>query len=281
VDDSKDIPGWDTAEVDDSAWGGVAVYPLSSFKTNVSISADAMEPTVRHSTVAAKSVASAAGSASNAGPIWLVEMDELFTGWFEVSNMKGAPNSTVRFRVSTTAGVPVEYGMEDFYTFGSSGTGKFRMRFAYHEIQFITISGLDTKPGLGDVVGIRLTSLGKRTGDFSCSSELISRMYDTVLYRAYAIRVSMGNSHAMHPWLNPFGGCRQTPILKISLPTNESEGALINVCFFFKKLYCCVRCSMPVPVVSAPCARARGHTLDCEQLPRPDDGWHDGRLPAP
>jgi alpha-L-rhamnosidase len=105
-------------------------------------------------------------------------MEELYTGWFEVRNMKGEPNTTVHFQISTTAGKPVEFGMTDSYTFGSSGSGTFRMRFAYHEIRYITITGLKTQPAPSDVVGYRLTSLGKRTGDFSCSSELISAMYN-------------------------------------------------------------------------------------------------------
>ena len=50
-----------------------------------------------------------------------------------------------------------------------------------HEIQYIQISGLKYKPALADVIGFRLTSLGKRTGDFSSSSELITKMYDTTV----------------------------------------------------------------------------------------------------
>ena len=101
----------------------------------------------------------------NAGPsppgppppgTWLVTMRELYTGWFEVNNMKGPAGSTVNFQVSTTAGKPLEYGMADSYTFGPSGTGSFRMRFAYHEIHYITITGLEAAPGPSDVVGHRI-----------------------------------------------------------------------------------------------------------------------------
>jgi hypothetical protein len=113
--------------------------------------------------------------------VWLVTMNELYTGWFEVRNMKGPPNSTVHFQVSTTAGKTVEFGMRDSYTFGPSGSGDFRMRFAYHEIYYITITGLETMPSPQDVIGYRLTSLGKRTGDFACSSELISQIYNTTV----------------------------------------------------------------------------------------------------
>ena len=55
VDDSKDIPNWNTADLDDSKWSVPVVVPLPP---NVIISADSMEGTRRHSTVAAAKVAS-------------------------------------------------------------------------------------------------------------------------------------------------------------------------------------------------------------------------------
>eukprot|EP00035_Acanthoeca_spectabilis_P003991 m.97489 g.97489 ORF g.97489 m.97489 type:complete len:949 (+) comp12401_c0_seq2:373-3219(+) len=112
---------------------------------------------------------------------WLVTMAELYTGWFEVHNMTAPPGTTVKFQVSTTVGKTLEFGMQDSYTFGPSGRGSFRMRFAYHEIHFITITGLPTAPNPKDIVGYRLTSLGDRVGDFECSSELISTMYSTTV----------------------------------------------------------------------------------------------------
>ena len=112
---------------------------------------------------------------------FLVTMHELYTGWFEVKNMKGDPGHTVTFQVSTTAGKPVEFGMTDSFTFGPSGVGDFRMRFAYHEIHYITITGLKTAPLTEDVIGYRLTSLSNRSGDFSCSNDLINRMYSTTV----------------------------------------------------------------------------------------------------
>jgi hypothetical protein len=64
-----------------------------------------MEPTVRHSVVKAASVVSSDGNHT-------VTMHELFTGWFEVANLQGAPNSTVVFYVSTSKGTLVQYGMQ-------------------------------------------------------------------------------------------------------------------------------------------------------------------------
>lgn len=213
VDDGAADPTWNTADYDDSAWKRAKSYPVSTFP-KLHISADIIEPTRRHSTVPAASVtvadAHAVGLAARPPPewwgpaslrekpvrvdrrpsavsragdntTWLVTMKELYTGWFEVHNMRGAPGSKIHFQVSTTAGKPVEFGMEDWFTFGSSGAGSFRMRFAYHEIHYITISGLASAPAPADVVGYRLTSLGRRSGDFVCSSSLISQIYSTTV----------------------------------------------------------------------------------------------------
>ena len=115
---------------------------------------------------------------------FVVEMEELFSGWIEVRNMSGKPHSTVTFKVSTDASTEMEFNMQDTYTFGASGRGSFRMRFACeeptqspllsshsadcrshagaadHEIHYVTITGLEHPPALTDVVGVRLTSLG-------------------------------------------------------------------------------------------------------------------------
>jgi len=87
----------------------------------------------------------------------------------------------VTFHVSTTEGTAEEYNMADSFTFGPSGRGAFSMRFSYHEIQFLTIEGLDKAPALSDVVGYRIASNLTRTGSFSCSSPLLTKMYDTTV----------------------------------------------------------------------------------------------------
>jgi len=68
--------------------------------------------------------------AKNSAPLPLgthvVKMAELYTGWFEVANMKGAPGSTVHFQVSTNPGTVLEFNMADNYTFGASGWANLR-----------------------------------------------------------------------------------------------------------------------------------------------------------
>lgn len=55
------------------------------------------------------------------------------------------------------------------------------MKFSYHEIMYITIVGLAKPPAASDITGYRLTSNFDRTGHFECSSDLITKIYDTTV----------------------------------------------------------------------------------------------------
>ena len=74
------------------------------------------------------------------------------------------------------------------------------MRFAYHEIHYITVTGLNTAPKPKDVIGYRLTSLGGRSGDFACSNDLISLMYTTTVnnYRGLTTGTPHSLTHHVH-----------------------------------------------------------------------------------
>eukprot|EP01045_Picozoa_sp_COSAG04_P002080 COSAG04_NODE_73_length_29016_cov_7.345472_14_plen_102_part_00 len=65
--------------------------------------------------------------------------------------------------------------------FGPQGVGSFEPRFSYHEVHYITVYGLSEPPFLADVVGYRLTSNFSRNGEFECSSDLLTRIYETTV----------------------------------------------------------------------------------------------------
>jgi alpha-L-rhamnosidase len=128
IDDRLAVDDWDKATANDDDWANATVYALPKVVTTThtdfpyaltcsagnastpaqprQISADVIEPTVRHSVVKAASIVSSSGGNHT------VTMQELYTGWFEVANLQGAPNSTVTFYVSTCRGVLVQYGMQ-------------------------------------------------------------------------------------------------------------------------------------------------------------------------
>ena len=136
-------------------------------------------------------------------------MSELFTGWFEVNNLEGAPGTIISFWSSTAGGIKEEYQQKDTYTFGAAGTGSFRMCFAYHEIQYITIGGLSntsSAPKLDDIIGWRLTSSFRKSGDFSCSSSMISKIYSTTVNNYLSITTGGQTVDCPHRERRGYGG---------------------------------------------------------------------------
>ncbi|HZZ41812.1 MAG TPA: family 78 glycoside hydrolase catalytic domain [Tepidisphaeraceae bacterium] len=64
-----------------------------------------------------------------------------------------------------------------------SGKGEetFEPRFCYHGFQYVQVEGCEKKPGLGDLVGVRVHTALEPTGTFECSNELINRVHAMVL----------------------------------------------------------------------------------------------------
>jgi alpha-L-rhamnosidase len=169
VDERLSIPDWAAATYDDHLWEQARVYALPAPRA---LTADTVEPTRRRSTVGAQSIKRAGPSA------WLVTMEELFTGWLEL-NVSGRVGTSVDIEISTNAGTRVEYNMRDRIIIGPAGKGTFCNRFSYHEIHYVTISGLATAPSLNDIRGYRVGTDRKREGTFDCSVPLLKQIYDT------------------------------------------------------------------------------------------------------
>jgi len=112
----------------------------------------------------------------------------------------------VTFQVSTTEGVVEEYSMADSYKFGPSGRGNFTMKFSYHEIQYITISGLSKPPSLHNIIGYKLSVNLTKTGDFSCSSDLMTRIYDTTVRNYLGITTGGMTVDCPHRERRGYGG---------------------------------------------------------------------------
>ena len=170
VDTTLAVAGWDTPDVAlASPWLETAtLYPLAS---NITVSADVMEPTRKHSSVAPSTIAVQGSTSSDSSDSSVVgcgnvtiTMESLYTGWFEITELHAPPQSTLRFYVSTTSGVDVEFDMMDGLKINASGVGHFQMRFSYHAIHYITIVGLTVPPRLSDITGWRLSVALERKG---------------------------------------------------------------------------------------------------------------------
>lgn len=113
-------------------------------------------------------------------------MEQVFTGFISLLDIKGKPGATAKIMASAIpfAGTPActfaaaqgrpycagilpnvshpgapEYTMQHEYVFDSTGWGSFLPRFSYHEIHFIVIVGLSEAPPLASIIGHRVGNI--------------------------------------------------------------------------------------------------------------------------
>lgn len=178
---SADIPGWATAEVDASSWERATEYSLSA---TISVSPEAAEPTQVVEVIPAVNITGCNATAPAPGCI-RVTLRDMFTGWVNVSAAAFAllpAGSVVTIQHSTNAGVVVEYNAIDTVIVGPVGAPDgFINKFAYHESQYLTVTGLAVMPSLSDFNGLKLTTARTPVGRFSSSNGMLTTMFETTV----------------------------------------------------------------------------------------------------
>jgi alpha-L-rhamnosidase len=70
----------------------------------------------------------------------------------------------------------------DFYIFSTNGTVVFEPRFTFHGFRYVEVQGLSVTPTLSSVMGIVVHSDMPQTGDFSCSSPLVNKLFSNIVW---------------------------------------------------------------------------------------------------
>jgi hypothetical protein len=217
-DATREVPGWNTADLDDSAWPNAAV-----FTPKVRLSAEMIEPNRRIETLKPVEIASPAPG------VFRIDMGRNYAGWFEI-RMKGRPGQKVTLEWAERPNESKTYEQTSEYLFGPTGEGVFCQRFNHAVGRWVTIRGLQTSPlPLGEGPGMRadqaagardqsalpssnpqslipnpsdsgphpdplpkgegnlargylVTTDCPRSGWFQCSNPLMNRIYDTTLW---------------------------------------------------------------------------------------------------
>lgn len=108
-------------------------------------------------------------------------MDKIYTGWIE-AHLKGKPGQHISISASSWPDKKVEFNQKNVLVVNKSGKATFRNRFSYHQVQYITIDGIDYQPELEDILGFQVTNDREKLGDFECSNELLNKIYDYTCY---------------------------------------------------------------------------------------------------
>ncbi len=79
----------------------------------------------------------------------------------------------------------------DYYICKGEGTEEFEPHFTYHGFRYVQVEGLMNEPDESTLTGLVFHSAAERTGEFSCSSEIINSFYENIL------RGQRGNMHSV------------------------------------------------------------------------------------
>ena len=173
-----EMPGWSTAELDDSAWSGVDVtdaiapkieaYPGVLIRPFQELEAVAMtEPEPQ---------------------TYVFDMGTNFAGFVRLKVADAEPGQKIVLRFAErlnpdgTVYITNLRGARATDTYICKGDGKetWAPRFTFHGFQYVEVTGYPGEPDLDTVTGIELTSATPVVGHFECSDEIANTLYHNI-----------------------------------------------------------------------------------------------------
>jgi alpha-L-rhamnosidase len=185
-----DLPGWNAVDLDDSGWKAAAVFEPPAALT----AAQMVEPNRIMETIPAVKVESFPRGG------YVIDMGKAFTGWLELRIPAVLPGTTVKLEYSDEIrrvwpqkraaaedddsesdtrrkiAFPSSYNQRD-EIISAGAPLVFRSRFNYHGFRFVRVTGLDAAPVPRDATGYLIHTAYEPAGDFSCSDDLMNRIY--------------------------------------------------------------------------------------------------------
>lgn len=176
----KEMPGWNTANFDNSNWQPVTV---NSDEVHPRVQAAVSEPVVVFEEVKSVSV-----SEPTPGR-YVFDMGQNFAG-------------VVRIRVQGEAGQAIQLrhaerlnpdgtiyttnlrgaAATDTYICKGSGEEIWQPYFTFHGFQYVELTGVDSRPELDAVVGLAISSDTPATGTFECSDPVVNKIQSNAVW---------------------------------------------------------------------------------------------------
>jgi len=170
VDDSGRDVNWASSGNDENLWSDVVLA-----ECQLEVSSDFIEPNRMVEKIPAISITKTGDKK------YQVKMDKVYTGWIE-ARLKGDPGQRISISASSWPEKEVEFNQQNIINIATDGEGLFRNRFTYHQVEYVCIEGINYQPEPEDITGYQVTNDRERYGAFSCSNELLNRIYDATVY---------------------------------------------------------------------------------------------------
>lgn len=175
----KDMPGWDRADFDDSAW-----RPVRTAAAPEALLVAQPSPPVRV-------IASLehVGMTEPRPGVFVFDLGQNISGWarLKVSGQAG-DKITLRYaeRLNPDGTIYTENLRNaraiDTYVCAGGGEEVFEPRFTFHGFQYVEVTGYPGTPGPQAVTGCAISTDNQETGVFACSQPMVTRLFSNLFW---------------------------------------------------------------------------------------------------
>lgn len=180
----KELPGWDQAGFDDSAWKSVAIANRGKVKL-VSQYNEPVQVTQEVKPIAINEPAPG---------VYVVDMGQNMVGWLRM-RLRGPAGTRVQLRHAEVLkpdgniyndnlrqSLQGAAATDVYFLRGSDAEEVFEPHFTYHGFRYVEVTGLPYKPSLDAFTGRVIHSAAPRTGTFETSDSLLNKLMDNILW---------------------------------------------------------------------------------------------------
>ena len=178
-DANQEIPGWTGADFDDSSWEPAALLPPPGGNMCA-----AMLPAIKIT-----QTIHPVKMTKTKPDVYILDMGQNFSGWIRL-HLKGKKGDkvTIRYAENVQPNGMIDprtnnlAAATDVYIMKGDTAETYQPRFTYHGFRYVEISGYSAELRLNDVLGVVVHSAVAPAGEFTCSSERINRIHQTILW---------------------------------------------------------------------------------------------------
>lgn len=179
----REMPGWDSPGFDDSLWSKVKVFDAPG----TVLVAQPNEPIRITREITPISVK------EQRPGTYVFDMGQNMVGWCRLK-VRGSRGDTVTLRHAEvlnpdgniyTANLR-SAAQTDRYTLRGDGLEIFEPRFTYHGFRYVEVTGLRDLPTLDTLTGCVVRSAAHDVGEFECSSPLLNKLWQNILWTQWA-----------------------------------------------------------------------------------------------
>ncbi len=178
-DGRKEMPGWDKAEFDDSAWE-------TADMTNVIDSKIEAYPGVTVQKILEIKPKELSEPRKN---VYVYDLGQNFAGWVRL-NVSGEAGTKVVLRFAEVLNPDGTIYTEnlraarctDTYILKGKDREIWEPRFTFHGFRYVEVTGYPEKPPIDAITGIVVHSNTPQTGSFECSIPMVNQLYSNIVW---------------------------------------------------------------------------------------------------